>query len=277
MQPYSSQTVPGRVRLGSKVKTDMGPGAFFTTGALQDSMTEQRRAFIGGQRTYGDEYDGYYQDRRFDTSSGSAEPTFVPVSTRQKLQKIAKAAIAQAVEEGAEVATDGLGSIDMGRIRRRAYRLARRMVKRRPWRFKRIGKKSLLKLAKKGMKGFGQLTADEVEAMPEVAGLGEPVSQFLSEADLTNVRCSPREHLYGLGQDPAEQFNPVTAIRDIWEYTKEIKDAVEPAAPWLEFIGNHPIGATALLMLTLGVMGAVGSFVGGGGVDLLREYLKKMK
>jgi hypothetical protein len=280
-QPYSSQTVPGKVRMGSIVKKDMGPGAFFTQGTMKDMMLEQRRAFIGGQRTYGDEYDNYYQDRRWQTPSGSAEPTFVPTTTRQKLQQIAKKAIDQAVAEGAEEAIDGLGSVDLGRIRRRAQRLARALLKkrRRPWKLRKTGRRrrkgKKLVFKKKGLRGLGQLTADEVETMPEVAGLGEPVHQFLSEEDFAMVRCSPREQLYGLGQ-AEEAFNPVTAIRDIWEYTKDIKDSVEPVSPWFEFIGNHPIGSTALLILTLGAMGAVGSFVGGGGVDLLRTYLKKM-
>ena len=108
----SYQMSKGTVKLGSRVKEDTGPGAFITDSTLKDMMLEQKRAFLGGERTYGREYDNFYQDRRFQYPSGSREPTFLPASTQQKLQKVAKRIVDDAVAKGATVAPmAGLGTL----------------------------------------------------------------------------------------------------------------------------------------------------------------------
>lgn len=43
--------------------TTKGPGEFFTAETLREVMDEQRRPRIGGDRTYGDEWDDYFIPR----------------------------------------------------------------------------------------------------------------------------------------------------------------------------------------------------------------------
>ena len=101
-------------RLGSRVATDIGPGTFITTQTLQDTMLEQGRTFIGGEREYGREYDGYYQNRRW--ANRSKTPTFSPTSpevvaeivTGNAVKKVAKKIVANA-KDRLEAQAAGLG------------------------------------------------------------------------------------------------------------------------------------------------------------------------
>ena len=95
---------------------------------------------------------------------------------------------------------------------------------------------------------------------------------FLSRYDDSDMgQLIAEEQLEGLGED----FNLITSNKEIWEMTKEIKAAVEPAAPLFSFLGEHPVLSVTALMLVLGGMGAVGAYIGAGGVDVTRKLLEK--
>ena len=61
------------------------------------------------------------------------------------------------------------------------------------------------------------------------------------------------------------------------EQIRTIYDGVVTLDPVIGFAGNHPYLAITLALAAIGVSGAVGGYIGAGGADLLREYLKDRK
>lgn len=205
-----SSKLDNQVKLGSRVGQDYGPGAFITQGTLEDMMLEQKRAMIGGTRTYGREYDNYYQDRRW--TPRSKLPTFTPTSS----PKAAKATVKQAAT--------GVAKVIIGRAKKR------------------------------------------IKDQAAAAGLGaSQQTMFLTPNDLQAAHFGG---MGGFGAAAEAPFDLVAAVKDIYATTTSVK-------PLLGFLGEHPVGSIALLMLVIGAGAAIGGFIGSGGADALKQSMKK--
>lgn len=205
-----SYQMSDKVRLGSKVKQDYAPGAMITEETLKDMMMEQRRAFVGGSRDYGREYDDYYQNRRW--SVPSKTPTFTPTSTPAQ----ADAAV----------------------------------------------KRAATTVAKKIVANARARVAQNAAA----AGFGGPVRQFLTPSD---IQAAPFGGLGAEEELPSpETVDVVTAVREMYGIALDVK-------PLAEFVGAHPVGAVAILMMVIGAWAGLASFIGAGGVDAIKQLAKK--
>jgi hypothetical protein len=94
------------------------------------------------------------------------------------------------------------------------------------------------------------------------AGLGGANRQFLTPSD---IEAAPFGRMGGLGADPAAEppFDLMVAVKDMYGTMTSVK-------PLLSFIGEHPVGTIALLLLVIGAGAAIGGFIGAGGVDAVK-------
>lgn len=200
------------VRLGSKVKEDYAPGAFMTADVLKNAMLEQKRAMIGGHRIYGSEYDGYYQNRRWDLPGGAKPPSLGQTEVVSQYLTPEDLINAGVIVPGC--ATPGL------KIRSRG------------------AGRGLARGRGRGPMGVPAGT---------ISGLGAEEKKELPEP---------------------EDVDLMTAIREIYGTTVSIK-------PLAEFVGAHPVGTVAFLMMAIGIWAGIASFIGAGGADALRQSFKK--
>lgn len=243
-------------RLGSRVQVDLAPGTFIDNDTLEQLMIEEGRPMIGGARVYGSEYDGYYQDRRWDVPSHAPEPTFTPTPTRAQAQAMVKKAAADVAKK----------IVGRAKARVKAARSAANSA---------------------AQAGLGSMPFDTYLTAADVRSVGIPCStpgmKVRSKGKgrglaIGKGRGPLRGGAMGLGMltlggddddlPDKESVDLLTAVREIYGTTKEVK-------PLAEFIGAHPVGTIAILMMVIGIWAGIASFIGAGGVDVLKQALKK--
>lgn len=229
-------------KLGSRVKVDPAPGAFIDNDTLRQLMMEEGRPRIGGPRIYGSEYDNYWQNRRWQFPSRAPDPTFTPTPTPEQARRLVKKA---------------------------AQNVAKRIVARAKTRVKAEARAEGKPPSEIGAAPFETyLTAEDI-------GCPTPGAKIRSRGRRRGMavgRGAMRQMSgFGhLGEDELPEPDDVdllTAVREIYGTTKDLK-------PLTSFIADHPIGTIAILMMVVGIWAGIASFVGAGGVDVLKQLLK---